>query len=162
MQDAPDLIEGLKRSPRILRLFVQSIPEEKRHLYRGKGFWTVAEHVSHLAQVQPMLLERLQRFMVEDRPSFIPFMPTEEETEDLPPMMETGEALESFARSRKEQLTVLGQADEGVWLKSGAHPEYDRYSFYILARHILMHDYWHMYRIEELWLTREDYLTILS
>jgi hypothetical protein len=27
---------------------------------------------------------------------------------------------------------------------------------------MLMHDYWHMYRMEELWLTRNDYLTSLT
>jgi len=27
-----------------------------------------------------------------------------------------------------------------------------------LERHILMHDHWHMYRMEELWLTRDAYL----
>lgn len=162
MQECPDLIEGLKGSPLILLAFVQSIPEEKRHRRRGKGFWTIAEHVSHLAQVQPMLLERLQRFIDEDRPTFIPYIPDKEEAEDLPPVMETAAALESFARCRDEQLTVLDQADEDIWQKDGTHPEYDRYSFQILARHILMHDYWHMYRMEELWLTRDAYLTVLS
>jgi hypothetical protein len=63
------------------------------NLRRGEGFWTVAEHVSHLAQVQPMLLDRFQRFINED------------------------------------------------------HPEFESYSLYILTRHTLMHDFWHMYRI---------------
>jgi hypothetical protein len=31
-----------------------------------------------------------------------------------------------------------------------------------LVRHILMHDYWHIYRIEELRLTKERYLTMLD
>jgi uncharacterized damage-inducible protein DinB len=159
MQDIPDLVEGLKRSARVLAAFVQSIPEEKSHRRRGDGFWTIAEHVSHLAQVQPMLLERLQRFMAEDRPSFIPYVPADVEAEDQPPEMASAEALELFARSRRAQLALLGHADEAAWQKTGIHPEYDQYSLYILVRHILIHDYWHMYRMEELWLTRDAYLT---
>lgn len=65
-------MDGLRRSGRILSEFVKTIPAAKMNFRRGDGFWTIAEHVSHLAQVQTMLLERLQRFMAEDRPEFIP------------------------------------------------------------------------------------------
>jgi hypothetical protein len=54
MHDIPDLLEGLRRTPAILKEFVESIPEQKLNLRRGAGFWTIAEHVSHLAQVQQM------------------------------------------------------------------------------------------------------------
>jgi uncharacterized damage-inducible protein DinB len=54
MQDIPDLLESLKRSPNILSQFVRSIPESKLDIRRGDGFWTVAEHYSHPAQVQPI------------------------------------------------------------------------------------------------------------
>ena len=63
MQDKRDILEGLRRSPHILSEFVKTIPEDKLDLRRAEGFWTIAEHVSHLAQVQPMLLERFQRFL---------------------------------------------------------------------------------------------------
>ena len=161
MQDIPVLIQGLERSPHILAQFVNSITEEKLHQRRGDGFWTVAQHVSHLAQVQPMLQERLQRFVDEERPSFVPFVPADGETEERPADLETTDALYAFERCRREQITVLGRAEEADWQKTGSHPEYERYSLYILVRHILMHDFWHMYRIEEIWLTRDIYLTTL-
>lgn len=41
-------------------------------------------------------------------------------------------------------------------------PEYALYSLFILARHILMHDHGHIYRMEERWLTRDAYLTKLE
>jgi uncharacterized damage-inducible protein DinB len=162
MQDIPDLLDGLRRSANILSAFVQTIPADKMNLRRGDGFWTIAEHVSHLATVQPMLLERIQRFMDEDQPRFVPYIPGEDEPESLPPQLAAGPALEQFAHSRDQQLALLEQADAAVWQKKGAHPEYEHYSLYILARHILMHDHWHMYRMEELWLTRDEYLTKLE
>ncbi len=161
MQDIPDLIQGLERSPHILAQFVNSITKEKLHQRRGDGFWTVAQHVSHLARVQPMLQERLQRFVDEERPSFIPFVPADGETEERPADLDTTDALYAFERCRREQITVLDRAEEADWQKTGSHPEYERYSLYILVRHILMHDFWHMYRIEEIWLTRDSYLTTL-
>jgi DinB superfamily len=163
MQDIPDLLESLKRSPKILFQFVGSIPQNKLDLRRGEGFWTVTEHLSHLAQVQPMLLNRIERFMYEENIAFVPYIPGEGNDEpDTPPCMGIESALDQFARSRSRQIQLLESADDQIWRKSATHPEYEEYSLYILARHILMHDHWHMYRMEELWLTRDAYLTRLE
>ena len=163
MQDIPDLLESLRRSPKILSQFVRTIPESKLDLRRGDGFWTVAEHFSHLAQVQPMLLERIGRFMNEENIEFVPYIPGEDENEtDTPPRMSIKSAIDQFDLNRGRQIQLLESADDIHWRKSAVHPEYEAYSLYILTRHILMHDHWHMYRMEELWLTRDAYLTKLE
>jgi uncharacterized damage-inducible protein DinB len=163
MQDIQDLLEALRRSPSILSHFVRSIPESRLDIRRGEGFWTVAEHVSHLAQVQPMLVKRLERFLNEEAPEFVPYIPGAGKNEpDTPVRMEMEAALDQFANCRAEQLRLLEGADDGAWKRRGIHPEYEEYSLYILTRHILMHDHWHMYRMEELWLTRDAYLTKLE
>ena len=163
MQDIPDLLESLRRSPNILSRFVQTIPESKLDVRRGEGFWTIAEHCSHLAQVQPMLLQRIERFMNEDTPGFVPYIPgAGKEEPDTPPRMSIGSALDQFTRDRSRQLQLFESADETTWKKTATHPEYDYYSLYILTRHVLMHDHWHMYRMEELWLTKDAYLTRLE
>ena len=163
MQDIRDLLEGLRRTPKVLSEFVKAIPEGKMDLRRGKGFWTISEHVSHLAQVQPMILERFQRFMNEDHPEFVPYIPGNSKDEPVfPPRIDMAAALEQFAHYRNKELALLEGADDITWQKIATHPEYEHYSLYILARHVMMHDYWHMYRIEELWLTRDAYLTKLE
>lgn len=163
MHDIPDLLESLRRSPNILSCFVRAIPESKLDLRRGEGFWTVAEHCSHLAQVQPMLFKRMERFMNEDRPEFIPYIPGGgQEEPETPTRMSIESALDQFARDRASQLQLLENADDITWKKTATHPEYDQYSLYILTRHVLMHDHWHMYRMEELWLTKDEYLTKLE
>jgi uncharacterized damage-inducible protein DinB len=163
MQDIPDLLESLRRSPKILSQFVQSIPESKLDVRRGEGFWTIAEHCSHLAQVQPMLLKRFERFMTEERPEFVPFIPGGSKDEaETPPRMSMESALEQFAHCRASQLLLLESADDHTWKKTATHPEYEEYSLCLLTRHVLMHDHWHMYRMEELWLTKDAYLTKLE
>jgi uncharacterized damage-inducible protein DinB len=162
MQDIPDLLEGLKRSPRILTEFIRAVPEDKLHRRRGEGFWTIAEHADHLANAQIMLFDRLQRFMAEDHPVFTPFVPGNGEDRITPAPMETAAALDQFAWYRERQLLLLENADIVTWQKRATHPEYDHYSLHILVRHMLMHDFWHMYRMEELWLTGDAYLTKLT
>ena len=162
MQDIPALMKGLEITGPILAEFVRSIPAEQMNRRRGEGFWTIAEHLSHLALVQAMLLERLQRFMSEAQPEFVPYLPGDDEPETQPPQLTADEALEVFARDRARQLELIAKADEAVWRKTAGHPEYELYSMHILVRHILMHDHWHMYRMEELWLTKDPYLTKLE
>ena len=72
------------------------------------------------------------------------------------------DVLDNFALYRNKEIDLLGSADDIMWQKRASHPEYESYSLYILARHTLMHDFRHMYRIEELWLTRDAYLTKLE
>ena len=163
MLDIQDLFETLRRAPNILSQFVETIPESRLDLRRGDGFWTVAEHVSHLAQVQPMLLKRFERFVTEEHPEFVPYLPDSGKDEpDTPPRMSMTSALDQFACYRTSQLRLLKTADEITWKKTATHPEYEAYSLYILTRHVMMHDHWHMYRMEELWLTKDAYLTRLE
>jgi hypothetical protein len=100
--------------------------------------------------------------MDEERPEFIPYIPGDGEAEDRQAPMEIDVALEFFIRHRAKQIALLEQADDADWQETGTHPEFELYSLYILIRHILMHDHWHMYRMEELWLTRDAYLTKLA
>lgn len=162
MYDIEELLDGLRQAPKILSEFVKTIPETKLNLKRGDGFWTIAEHLSHLAQVQPMLLERINRFLSEDQPEFIPYFPDKEESGTgtvAVVSLNLSEAVAQFKKYRNKQILLLETAAEGIWKRIGEHPEYDQYSLYILTRHILMHDYWHMYRMEELWLAKDAYLT---
>ncbi|CAD7844287.1 MAG: hypothetical protein [Olavius algarvensis Delta 4 endosymbiont] len=163
MKDKQALLDGLAQAVTILTEFVATIPADKLDVRRGDGFWTIKEHVSHLADVQPMLLERLQRFAAEASPEFVPFIPDDDDEADSgPPNMPTDTALKQFADFRRQQLDLLKTTDERTWQKTATHPEYAQYAFYILVRHILMHDHWHMYRMEELWLTRDEFLTELQ
>ena len=72
--------------------------------------------------------------------------------------MELNEALAIFFEKRKELISLVSSEDESIWIKKAEHPEYQIYTPYIMLRHRLMHDHFHMYRIEELWLTNEEYL----
>lgn len=160
MRAIPDILNSLRQAPGVLNDFVRTIPEKRLALRRGDGFWTIDAHVSHLAQVQPMLLGRLQRFRDEPRPSFTPYVPADDEIEPEPaPQIPTASALAQYSKTRAAQLDLLENWDTTIWSKEADHPEYDRYTGLILVRHILMHDYWHMYRMEELWLTRDAFLT---
>jgi len=157
------ILRSLELAPAILEEFVRTIPAEALGSVRRPGFWTIERHVYHLAEVQPMLYGRLLRFRDEESPSFVPYLPG---SGAAPPPEVTvtsiDNALELFRLWRMKSLDLAGSQTDSYWTKTGSHPEYTAYTAFGLLRHIMMHDHWHMYRMEELWLTRDEFLTELQ
>jgi hypothetical protein len=162
MQELRDIRSSLELSPGILRGFVDGIPMHRIDERRSATAWTLREHVEHLAEVQPMLYERLRRFRDEEHPDFTPYMPDEDEGRaERTGTVRLTDHINQFEASRRELLELLDSLPREVWDKQATHPEYSEYTAFILVRHILLHDHWHMYRMEELLLTRDEYLTEL-
>ena len=155
------LIESLKSFSQILTDFMEQIPEEKLHLRRGEDFWTLYEHLHHLAISQLMLFKRLELFKKQDKPKIIPFIPDGQARQSDAPIKSVQELLAVFTKWRQKQVAFIESVDTAIWKKTADHPAYDLYTFEILVRHILMHDGFHMYRMEELWLAKDKYLTRL-
>lgn len=157
--DKDAILQGLADSYAILSTFVESIPEDALHVKRGDGFWSIAEHVAHLSEVQPMGLGRINRMLDEDTPEFEPYFPTEDEAAETPPLPPMGKIMADFKAGREAIIERLSACSDADWQRTAIHPEYKRYGIHIFARHILMHDHWHMYRMEELFLTRDQYIS---
>ena len=148
------LINTLKDLPEIISNYILAIPEEDLDKRRGKDFWTVREHVIHLEYVQDVILKRILIFKNEAHPVVKPYFP-ENDKIDGNDFNTIEEVLESYKEKREKQLEIVKESD---LLKEGKHDEYKKYNMEIILNHVLFHDYWHMYRIEELWLTRDEYL----
>lgn len=160
MKEIESLLFSLSAAPAVAVAFVRSIPESDLGIRRRPGAWTVQEHVSHLARVQGMLLRRLERFKQEERPVITPYQPPDPgEESPSEKLLEIEEALDELGYRRGRQIAVAESMPDERWDLEGEHPEYARYSARILLRHILMHDYRHLYRVEELWIARDEFVT---
>ncbi len=129
------------------------IPEELHKIRRIKNKWSIHEHACHVATGERYgFLKRIEQFIKEDRPKIEPLS-----GESFPPdfylQMDLNTALVEFVNLRKRVIEVCNNLDESIWNKEANHPEYKVYTPYIMLKHLLMHDHFHMYRIEELWLT---------
>lgn len=141
----------------ILRNFMREIPKQEHMEERRKGKWTIHENACHLAQAEKMINARFKKFKEEGKPNFQPYLPGTTTVQNLLDL-DLEEQLLLFASTRNETVDLLKEFDESTWGKDAIHPEYRKYNARILARHTLMHDHFHMYRIEELWLTKTEFL----
>ena len=157
MMKRPELAAGLRNNAAVLRNFMAEMSDEAVDR-RIKDYWTIREHLEHLVLCQAMLLGRMEQFVAEERPVMKPYVPTE-----APPAARSvGVLLDEFEALRSRQLTLIEGASEAVWARKGEHPEYKDYGFEILVRHTLLHDSFHMLRMEELWIMKEELIQELN
>ncbi len=148
------IIDMLKNTPEILKGLVSEIPKGMLKLHRIPGKWCIHEHAVHIGAVQHMLIERLRRFMDEERPEFAAYIPGTTTDPDELKKMDMRDTLNEFEKTRKEFVGMLKNLTESQWQKEGDHTKYSAFTPYIMARHVLLHDHTHMFRIEELWLVK--------
>ena len=155
-----ELLHGLEKSPGLLESLLLGIPGPLRRKRRIKGKWSIHEHACHIVDVQPMLIRRFEQFKNEENPVFQPYLPGQTVPADHLLEMDLEEKLSAFPGLRQELIHLVRGFSRAEWEKNGIHEEYERYTPRILLRHVLMHDFFHMYRIEELRLTRDAYLRV--
>ena len=152
------MLRNLNDGPALLRDLLSKIPDDLHKQRRIPGKWCIHEHACHLGDVQVMLYDRFLTFKKEAAPVFKPYLPGTNISDDHLMEMDLEVALDLFETERKRLLSLLNTYREEDWQKLATHPEYHTYSAEILLRHVMMHDHFHMYRIEELWLTSDAYL----
>ncbi len=148
------VIEALDRAPSIVIPLVREVPEGVLKRRPRPGKWSAHEHACHLAAVQPMFFERLDLMLRENHPTVRPYLPENEHSPDALLEVDLEEALDRLAQDRAELVRRLRALSPQQWSRTANHPEYSRYSVFVLFRHVVMHDMLHAYRIEECLLNR--------
>jgi len=86
------------------------------------------------------------------KPVITPYLPDKADPDDMLLKMDLEQSLLQYATDRQRlvaRLVTLGSSD---WNRTAEHGEYNRYSVFIMFRHLALHDFLHAYRIEELLL----------
>ncbi|MBX2840847.1 MAG: DinB family protein [Flammeovirgaceae bacterium] len=161
MTDIEPIKKNLKDGPLFLENMLKEIPEGLLKERRIKGKWSIHEHACHLVDVQQMINARFIKFRDEEKPEVKPYLPGTNVADDFLMELPLKETVAKFTEFREELLEIVADFDEQVWQKKVIHPEYEPFNPYIFLRHVMMHDHFHMYRIEESWLTNQAFLRIV-
>jgi hypothetical protein len=81
--------------------------------------------------------------------------PGRDDPEDALLRVDLDEALTRFERDRTLLVDRLRRLPSAAWGRTGRHDEYNSYSVTTMFRHVVLHDYFHAYRIEELVLRKD-------
>ena len=147
-------LKTFKQVPKVITDFFSGIPEDRLDVKRNAETWTAREHLYHIVDVQRMLLGRIEKIRDEQNPVIEPFFP---ENEEIRTYNSIADALKVFKSIRKQQCSVIKSLKKSDFKKHAVHKEYSDYSIPIIINHMIFHEYWHMYRVEEILFTRDEY-----
>jgi len=158
MKSIAKINESLSITPDILIELLDEIPSDLLNQRRIKNKWSIHEHACHIAVGDKFgFHKRIVSFKNELQPKFEP-LSGESFDKNFFYEMNLNKALNEFKELRRKTIELTNRLESQIWNKNAIHPEYNKYTPYIMLRHLLMHDYFHLYRIEELWLTEDKYL----
>jgi len=155
MSEIKSIISSLENSVEILPSIVREISPEFCKRRPSPEKWSAHEHACHLAEVHPMFFSRLDLMLSENNPIIKPYFPDKDDEPDLLLKTDLDEALERFAIDRKNLVGKLKELSSEDWKRTANHEEYAHYSVFIMFRHLALHDYLHIYRIEESLLKKD-------
>lgn len=152
------VIDALRRAPEIVVPLVQEVPGSILKRRPAPGRWSAHEHACHLAHVHALFFDRLEYMLAEPAPLIQPYLPGDQDADDLLLRMDLKASLDSFVVERRRLVARLETLSPADWARTATHGEYRMYSVFIMFRHLALHDFLHAYRIEEL-LLRPDWST---
>jgi hypothetical protein len=156
MQSIPAVLDALRRAPDVVVPLVREVPAPLLKRRPAPRRWSVHEHACHLAHVHSLFVERLDYILSNPAPVIQPYLPGDQDPDDLLLTMDLDASLERFVADRRRLVARLESLGPEDWARTAEHGEYRVYSVFIMFRHLALHDFLHAYRIEEL-LLRPDW-----
>ncbi|MDP4180089.1 MAG: DinB family protein [Bacillota bacterium] len=150
-----NLLNTFQSMPDNVSEYIKNIPCDLLDRKRTEDSWTIREHIYHIVSVQEMLYLRILNIKNEENPVITPYFP-ENEKDIVTRYDSISEALGWYKECRQKQSLLINQLSESDLEKEAKHDEYILYNIPIMINHMIFHEYWHLYRIEELWLTRDE------
>jgi hypothetical protein len=146
------VVDALRRAPDIIVPLVGEVPVEILKRRPAPGRWSAHEHACHLAHVHGLFFDRLDYMLTHPEPMITPYLPGDQDADDMLLRMDLDESLQGFVADRALLVARLETLSPSEWARTAEHVEYRRYSVFIMFRHLALHDFLHAYRIEELLL----------
>lgn len=156
MDTSRAVIDALRRAPEIVVPLVREVPPHILKRRPAPRRWSAHEHACHLAHVHALFFDRLEYMLKNPAPVIQPYLPGDQDADDLLLRMNLNECLDRFVIDRARLVTRLETLSPAEWMKTAEHGEYRMYSVFIMFRHLALHDFLHAYRIEELLLRRDE------
>ncbi|HQE57957.1 MAG TPA: DinB family protein [Spirochaetota bacterium] len=147
----------LKNIPDITNSFISQINDSDFDRKINTESWTIREHLYHICGVQKMLLERIETIKNNIDPVIEPYFPQNDNSIGSK-YNSISAALTEYKTYRNQQIEIIESCSEEELRREALHKEYKKYSIPIIVTHMIFHEYWHMYRVEELFLTRDDFI----
>lgn len=143
----PYLTNVLPHSPEILKRLILKIDSSKLDIPTYPGRFSVREVVAHLAEWEPILLERMQKALLESGSQVRGRDEGEMAVAGRYSETDIDERLNAFSESRSRTVDFLKSVKPDEWERFVVHSERDKQTLYDQANLLLGHDIYHLEQV---------------
>jgi len=144
------LISSLEAAPGLIIGLVREVPPGNLKRRPAPGKWSVHEHACHIADGDAIFLERLELMLTVPHPRIASMVPSPDEVSGSLLSVDLDDALDRYVQERARVVKRLKKLSDDDWQRTAEHEAFRHYSVYIMFRHLLIHEMFHAYRIDEL------------
>ena len=155
MSNTTALIAALENAPGIIIPLIREVPPRYLKRRPGPTKWSAHEHACHLSTSDGPFLARLDAMLSAPAPYIKSMLPSPEEEAGALLSVDLDEALDRYVRERAGLVKRLKALSMEDWQRTAVHEAFSHYSVWIMFRHLLNHEMFHAYRIEELLLKKD-------
>lgn len=143
----PYFIRGLGYGPLVLSRMIKTMPYAEHDLITEQGRFSPREVICHLADWEPILLQRLQKAVQEPGWTIEVFDEGEMAVQNAYASKDIFEQLARWMADRQKTVEYVSSLTRDDLLSAATHPEFGPMTAYDIAGMITSHD---MYHIEQI------------
>ena len=149
------LISALETAPGVIIPLIREVPSQILKRRPAPAKWSAYEHAIHLSQSDIAFRARLDLILSTPEPLIKTIENSAEDEAGAMLDIDLDESLDRYVRERAALVERLQKLSPDEWQKTAVHEAFDHYSVFIMFRHLLNHEMFHSYRIEELLLKND-------
>jgi hypothetical protein len=155
MSDTTTLIAALENAPGVIIPLIREAPPQFLKRRPSPTKWSAHEHACHLSASDGPFLARLDLMLSAPAPFIRSILNSPEVESGALLSVDLDEALDRYVRERASLVKRLKELSVEDWQRTAEHEAFSHYSVWIMFRHVLNHEMFHAYRIEELLLKKD-------
>jgi hypothetical protein len=155
MSDTTQLISALETAPGVIIPLIREVPPQILKRRPSPAKWSAYEHAVHLSQSDVAFRARLDLILSTPEPFIESIENSAEDEAGAMLEVDLDESLKRYVRERAALVKRLEKLSPDEWQKTAVHEAFDHYSVWTMFRHLLNHEMFHAYRIEELLLKKD-------
>jgi uncharacterized damage-inducible protein DinB len=149
------LITSLESAPKLIIGLIHEIPSQNLKRRPAPNKWSAHEHACHIATGDKTFLKRLELMLYDPHPVIKSMVPSPGEKKGSLLSVDLNKALDQYVKERALVVERLKELSIEDWKQTAEHEAFSHYSVYIMFRHLLIHEMFHAYRIDELLLKKD-------
>jgi hypothetical protein len=145
----PYLLHGLKATPAVLETLLRGVTDAEADRRPDPERFTIREVTAHLADWEPVWLERMERMRSEESPLLQGYDEGQWAIDHNYAQADVAEQAALFRSGRERLIAFLESLDPDEWARTGRHTQWGTLRIYDLAAQVLGHDGYHTRQIIE-------------